>query len=143
MQGESSVAIVGGCGHVGLPLGLALADAGLDVVLYDINEAAIDRVRAGKMPFFERGADEVLDRVLASGHLTLSADAASVADVDIVVIVVGTPVDEHLNPDPGAVVTAIERMLDEHVRKRQNNCLLIPMPRWPSRLGLGKATCWR
>jgi UDP-N-acetyl-D-mannosaminuronic acid dehydrogenase len=93
-------------------LGLALADAGLDVVLYDINETAIDRVRAGKMPFFEQGADEVLDRVLASGRLTLSADPASVGGVDTVIIVVGTPVDEHLNPDPGAVVTAIERMLD-------------------------------
>ena len=36
----SSVAIVGGCGRVGLPLGLALADSGLDVTLYDIAEEA-------------------------------------------------------------------------------------------------------
>lgn len=106
------VAIVGGCGHVGLPLGLALADSGLDVVLYDINEASVDQVRAGKMPFFEQGADEVLARVLESGRLTLSAEASSVSGVEHVVVVVGTPVDQHLNPDPGAVVTAIERMLD-------------------------------
>ena len=106
------VAVVGGCGHVGLPLGLAFADAGLDVVLYDIDEGAIDKVRAGKMPFVEKGADEVLSRVLASGNLTLSADPAAVAAVEHVVVVIGTPVDEHLNPDPAAVVTSIERMVD-------------------------------
>jgi UDP-N-acetyl-D-mannosaminuronic acid dehydrogenase len=107
-----AVAVVGGCGHVGLPLGLAFADAGLDVLLYDIDEHAIDKVRAGKMPFVEKGAEEVLARVLASGKLTLSADPAAVADVEHVVVVIGTPVDEHLNPDPAAVVNAIERMLD-------------------------------
>jgi UDP-N-acetyl-D-mannosaminuronic acid dehydrogenase len=106
------VAIVGGCGHVGLPLGLAFADAGLDVVLFDIDQAAIDVIRSGRMPFLEHGADEVLGRVLASGHLTLSADPSSVATADVVVVVIGTPVDEHLNPDPGAVVRAIEQMLD-------------------------------
>ncbi len=97
---------------MGLPLGLAFADAGLDVVLYDIDHEAIDKVGAGKMPFLERGADEVLARVLASGRLTLSADPASIAVVEHVVVVVGTPVDEHLNPDPAVVVRAIELMLD-------------------------------
>ena len=63
-----------GAATSGLPLGLAFADAGLDVVLYDIDEDAVDRVRAGKMPFVEQGADEVLARVLANGRLTLSAD---------------------------------------------------------------------
>jgi len=109
---DQSVAIVGGCGRVGLPLGLALADAGLQVALYDINPAAVDQVRAGKMPFHEDGADEVLDRVLANGRLTLSTDPESVAPADHVVVIVGTPVDEHLNPDPKFVLTAIERMLD-------------------------------
>jgi UDP-N-acetyl-D-mannosaminuronic acid dehydrogenase len=112
VSGAQRVAIVGGCGHVGLPLGLAFADAGLDVVLFDIDEVAIDKIRAGRMPFFERGADEVLARVLANGNLTLSSDPSSVGTVDVVVVVIGTPVDEHLNPDPGAVVRAIEGMLD-------------------------------
>ncbi len=97
---------------MGLPLGLAFADAGLQVVLYDVNEAAIDTVRAGKMPFVEAGADEVLARVLDNGRLTLSSDPASVTGADAVVVVIGTPVDEHLNPDPAAVVRAIEAMVD-------------------------------
>jgi UDP-N-acetyl-D-mannosaminuronic acid dehydrogenase len=114
-----SVAIVGGCGHVGLPLGLAFADAGLDVLLYDINEAAIDTVKNGRMPFVEQGAEEVLARVLAAERLTLSSDPASVTDVEHVVVVVGTPVDQHLNPDPAAVVKAIEVMLP-HLRDGQH-----------------------
>lgn len=110
-MGAKDVAIVGGCGHVGLPLGLAFADAGLDVVLYDINEDSASMVRNGKMPFLERGADEVLARVLEAGRLTTSTEASSVADVEHVVVVIGTPVDEHLNPDPAAVVRAIETMV--------------------------------
>ena len=41
MSGSNGVAIVGGCGHVGLPLGLAFASRGLDVVLYDVNERSV------------------------------------------------------------------------------------------------------
>ena len=39
------VCVVGGLGHVGLPLGISLADAGKQVVLYDINEQAIKTVK--------------------------------------------------------------------------------------------------
>lgn len=118
-QQQSGVAIVGGCGRVGLPLGLALADTGIPVLLYDIDAVAVDRVRAGKMPFHEDGADEALRRVLDAGTLTLSTEPDAVAAVEHVVIVVGTPVDEHLNPDPRFVLTALERMLG-HLRDGQH-----------------------
>jgi len=119
MSSADRVAVVGGCGHVGLPLGLAFADSGLSVLLYDIDASAVDAVRSGKMPFFETGADEVLARVLANGNLTLTTDPNQVSEVDHVVVVIGTPVDEHLNPDPGAVVRAIELMAD-HLRDGQH-----------------------
>ena len=60
---ERDVVIVGGCGHVGLPLGLAFADRGLNVALFDLNGDAVDQVESGVMPFAEAGADEVLQRV--------------------------------------------------------------------------------
>lgn len=119
MTSEERVAVVGGCGHVGLPLGLAFADAGLSVLLYDIDADAVEAVRSGKMPFFERGAEEVLARVLDAGTLDLTTDPTRVSEVDHVVVVIGTPVDEHLNPDPGAVVRAIELMVD-HLRDGQH-----------------------
>ena len=102
MSFEFDLAIVGGCGHVGLPLGLAFADRGSKVALYDVNEASVASVAAGNMPFVEDGAEPVLRRVL-SGNLHVSSDPSVVAAAEAVVIVVGTPVDEHLNPDPNVV----------------------------------------
>ena len=105
------LAIVGGCGRVGLPLGIAFAEAGLAVTLYDHDDAAVDRVRAGKMPFREEGADEALERVTGSGALTASTEPAVVSEAANVVIVVGTPVDEHLNPDPESILRVVDALL--------------------------------
>jgi UDP-N-acetyl-D-mannosaminuronic acid dehydrogenase len=103
----SDVAVVGGCGHVGLPLAIAFADHGLKTHIYDIDVDAVERVRRGVMPFYEADADEPLRRVLENGNLEVSADAVTVAGAESVVVVIGTPVDDHLNPDPSAVRAAI------------------------------------
>jgi UDP-N-acetyl-D-mannosaminuronic acid dehydrogenase len=59
------------------------------------------------MPFYEKGAEEPLRRALENGKLEVSTDASSVEGAENVVVVIGTPVDEHLNPDPSAVRAAI------------------------------------
>jgi UDP-N-acetyl-D-mannosaminuronic acid dehydrogenase len=114
MSFERDVVVVGGCGHVGLPLGLAFAERGLQVALYDVNQAAVDEVASGRMPFDEAGAQAVLERVLTS-RLTVSTDPTVVSSAEHVVIVIGTPVDEHLNPDPNAVSSAIRELLPHMV----------------------------
>ena len=91
------VCIVGGLGHVGLPLGISLAQSGKKVVLYDINKEAIDIVSQGKMPFMEKGAEEILKEVLEK-NLSVSSNLQVISKSCFVVIVIGTPVDEHLNP---------------------------------------------
>jgi UDP-N-acetyl-D-mannosaminuronic acid dehydrogenase len=106
MSFEHDVVVVGGCGHVGLPLGLAFADRGLDVVLYDINQAVVDDVQAGRLPFHEAGAAQVMGRVLGT-RLSATSDPAVVGTAEHVIVVIGTPVDEHLNPDPTLVGTAL------------------------------------
>ncbi len=113
MSFTQDVVIVGGCGRVGLPFGLALADAGLSVTLYDRDAHAVDQVRAGKMPFLEQGADELLERMIATDRFTATVDPHSVRDAEHVIVVVGTPVDEHLNPDPKCVLLAVEGLLDQ------------------------------
>jgi UDP-N-acetyl-D-mannosaminuronic acid dehydrogenase len=112
------VCVVGGCGRVGLPLGIALAARGLSVVLYDIDAAAVGRVNAGEMPFAEEGAAPMLAEALAAGRLRATTDAAAAGLAEALVVVVGTPVDEHLNPDLGAVPRAIERCAG-HLRDGQ------------------------
>jgi UDP-N-acetyl-D-mannosaminuronic acid dehydrogenase len=105
----TDVCIVGGCGRVGLPLGIALASRGLSVTLYDINAAAVATVNAGVLPFDEAGAGPVLAQAVAAGRLRASTEPVSVGEAEHLVVVVGTPVDEHLNPDLGAVPRALER----------------------------------
>ena len=104
---DRDVVVIGGCGHVGLPLALAFADRGANVAIYDVSEAAVAAVNSGRMPFAEPGADEVLQRALAEGRLHASADPAVVGSAEHVVVVIGTPVDEHLNPDQNAIPKAL------------------------------------
>lgn len=102
-----SVVVIGGCGHVGLPLAIALADRGARVVSYDINPKAVDVVMSGRLPFDEPQGDKYLKSVLESGSFRATCDPTSIADADVVVVVIGTPVDEHLNPDAEAVPRAV------------------------------------
>lgn len=109
MSFSHDVVIVGGCGRVGLPLGLAFAERGLGVVLFDVNEGAVAQVTAGVMPFDEPGAPEVLAKTIGK-NLTATCDPSTLSWAENVVVVIGTPVDEHLNPDPQAVPDAIEHL---------------------------------
>lgn len=112
---DRKVCVVGGCGHVGLPLGMAFADTGHQVVLYDINQESVDTVNRGVMPFMEDKAPQVLERVVASGNLKATVEPESIAGADVVIIIIGTPVDEHLNPDPNAVINALEPSRDYYM----------------------------
>lgn len=102
---------VGGCGRVGLPLGLAFADRGLSVALFDIDGRAVEQIASGEMPFDEPGGREVLKRVIGD-TLEVTTASSVVSSAESVVVVIGTTVDEHLNPDPSAVPLAIENLKD-------------------------------
>ena len=69
MSSDLDVVVLGGAGHVGLPLSLTFADLGLKTGIYDISQPTLDRIAAGEMPFLETGAPELLKKVLASGRL--------------------------------------------------------------------------
>ena len=94
---ERKVVIIGGCGHVGLPLGVTFARAGAKTLLLDIDERAVASVQSGKFPFLERGGNAELEDALKKG-LKVSSDPRECAGCDVFVFVTGTPVDEHLNP---------------------------------------------
>jgi UDP-N-acetyl-D-mannosaminuronic acid dehydrogenase len=106
------VVVVGGFGHAGLPLALSLANKGQKVCALDVNRERGELLRRGEMPFLEAGADEILRRVLRSGHLKLSLDPRVITDTETVIIIIGTPVDRHLNPEFEAMRDMIESYLD-------------------------------
>ena len=65
----ADLTVVGGAGHVGIPLVLALADAGLTVNVNDLNETALAMLSSGKLPFIEHGAAPLLAKALESQRL--------------------------------------------------------------------------
>ena len=103
------VCVVGGCGHVGLPLAISFADRGLRVGIHDIDERAVALVGSGAMPFREPGAAEILARVVGR-TLEVTTDPAIVARASHVIVVIGTPVDEHLNPTFHTIKRFFERL---------------------------------
>ena len=112
MKTIKRVTIVGGCGHVGLPLGIVLAShASFQVDLLDIDPVKIEMVNSGAMPFMERGADELLRQVIGKS-LKATLDPTSIKSADAVITVVGTPVDRHLNPTVGDIYRSIDALLD-------------------------------
>ena len=94
------IVIIGGLGHVGLPLGLVFANKGLKVCLHDKDSKNAELVQNGVMPFIEYGADPILKKLIKKKDaLTISSDIRDVSLAKYVIIAIGTPVDEYLNPN--------------------------------------------
>jgi UDP-N-acetyl-D-mannosaminuronic acid dehydrogenase len=98
-----SVAIVG-LGRVGLPLALAFADRGLEVLGIDNDPERLASLHAREMPFHEAGAQELLDRV----ELALSDRIEDAAGADHIVITLGTPSFSHIEIDMSQIREALD-----------------------------------
>jgi len=98
-KSEPSICIVGGAGHVGLPLALVLASKGHSVRIYDLNREVLKRIQGGEMPFAEADAEPLLRQALDANRLSFSSSPDSIADVPTVIVTIGTPVDEFMNPE--------------------------------------------
>ncbi len=87
------VSIIGGVGHIGLPLGLLLKKQNLRVALIDIDEKNINLVNQKKMPFFEKGAQKLLNN-----GIFVTNDFKYLKQSKTIIICIGTPIDEYFNP---------------------------------------------
>lgn len=87
------VAIIGGAGHIGLPLGLLLKNKKCKVILVDVDKKNIDKIKSKKMPFYEKGAEKLLKK-----GIDVTTDYQVVKSAKIIIICIGTPVDEYSNP---------------------------------------------
>jgi UDP-N-acetyl-D-mannosaminuronic acid dehydrogenase len=108
---NADITVVGGAGHVGIPLVLALAESGLRVNVNDLNQATLDTLAAGKLPFIETGAEPVLARALANKRLVFSNGPDRISTGGPVIITIGTPIDEFLNPVRRVVQDCVEPLL--------------------------------
>lgn len=113
----SSIAVIG-TGYVGLITGAGFADLGNDVVCVDILEEKIAKLRAGAMPFFEPGLEELVRRTSEAGRLQFTTDyAAAIPGADFIFITVDTPPSGNGKADMSRVAHA-SRSLAPHLSGR-------------------------
>lgn len=106
------IAVIG-TGYVGLTTSIGLASLGHKVTGYDIDSAKIEILKAGQLPIFEPGLDQILVEVLESGDLRVTPDLAdAVTDADFVFTCVPTPQDEDGSSDLSYVIAATHAMKD-------------------------------
>lgn len=113
---KKTLAIVG-TGRVGLPLALCFADHGFQVYGIDNNPQLLEQLRRGQMPFWEEGGEALLKKHLGQGFRP-TADYAVVREVETIIVTLGTPVDEYLNP-VYAELEALLKQIREHLRPAQ------------------------
>ena len=110
-QSPADICVVGGAGHVGLPLAIVFATKNHRVLIYDLNENSMDVIRSGRMPFMENGAEPLLQEVLSKGLLIFTSRAEDVSGVRSLVITVGKPVDEFLSPSLRGITRCFDDLL--------------------------------
>jgi UDP-N-acetyl-D-mannosaminuronic acid dehydrogenase len=108
---NADITVIGGAGHVGIPLVLALAEAGLRVNVNDLNQATLDTLKSSKLPFIEEGAEAVLAKALADKRLVFTNSPDSISTSGPVIITIGTPIDEFLNPVRRVVQACVDSVL--------------------------------
>ena len=108
---NADMTVVGGGGHVGIPLVLAFAEAGLRVNVNDRNAAVLDTLQTGRLPFIEIGADGLLTKALAAKRLVFTTSPDRISTGGPVIITIGTPIDEFLNPVRKVVQDCIDTLL--------------------------------
>lgn len=107
----ADLTVVGGAGHVGIPLVLSFAAKGLTVNVNDLNLDSLAALKAGRLPFIEYGAEELLSKALRDNKLIFTSTPGEISNSGPVVVTIGTPVDEFLNPERHVVLKCIDDLL--------------------------------
>ena len=114
----SKIAVIGGCGRLGLKLSLILANKGHQVTAIDLDEERITELKGGNLPFVETGAEIFLEEALKNRTLKLSLENDLVTLADVIIITIGTPVDSNLNPTLEPIAGVIFDIAD-YIKEKQ------------------------
>jgi UDP-N-acetyl-D-mannosaminuronic acid dehydrogenase len=94
-----------------LPLGVTLASKNVSVTAYDNDKKSVDLVAKGTPHFYEPGLKELLNESMGNKSFKASNDPGVLRKADTIIIVIGTPIDQHQNPDPNTVVNVVEELI--------------------------------
>lgn len=107
---KNKITVIGGAGHIGLPLSIVFANKGFDVAVLDKNISAMNIAKKGIMPFKEKDGEKNLKKALKKKIKFYSKPSSFISD-STVVITVGTPVDNFLNPDMRQIKECIDSLI--------------------------------
>ncbi len=109
------IAVVG-MGYVGLVSGVCLASMGHNIVGIDIDAEKVAGLRAGVPGIFERGLEDLLNAELKAERISFSTDVGEIADVDVLLVAVGTPQSDSGEADLSAVYSVV-RAASAHLKR--------------------------
>ena len=117
LQNCTAEVAVMGMGYVGLPLALALGEAGFEVWAVDVDEARVRQLREGKSYLLEI-EDEAISKLVDAGKLRATTEMSPIRRADAVIVCVPTPLSKTRDPDLSYVVSATAAIA-EHLRPPQ------------------------
>ncbi len=88
---KADVVVVGGAGHVGFPLAVVIANAGMNVYGLDVNETSCKLLNQGRVIYKEDDAEEELQKALDSKRIEFGTDVTKIKEAGYVIIIIGTP----------------------------------------------------
>jgi UDP-N-acetyl-D-mannosaminuronic acid dehydrogenase len=122
MKKPYEVAIVGGAGHVGAPLAILMADRGIRTLVHDINQKSLDTLASGKLPFFEEDGEPLLQKAIQADQIGFTSRSADLEGVPIIIVTIGTPVDEFHNPILKVVTDCFDQLMPY---LSDNQCIIL------------------
>ena len=126
------IAIIG-TGYVGLVSGSGISDFGHKVICADIDEEKIKMLQTGKIPIYEPGLDELVERNTKAERLSFSTDVGkTIRDSEVIFIAVSTPQKENGEADISAV-KAVAKIIGQNLNNRKVVCTKSTVP-----IGTGK-----
>ncbi len=96
---EKNISIIGGAGHIGLPLALAFTEKKFHVHLIDKNEKNLNLIGSNKMPFLEFRAEKSLKKALNRKLLYFEKNLENISLSKYIIICIGTPINSQLKPN--------------------------------------------
>lgn len=96
---KNKIIIIGGAGHVGAPLGIALSNKGYNVTLLDLNTKFNRMLNNGKMPFVEEKCESLLKKSLKRKRIIATDDFEEIKNNKYIVIAIGTNIKKNFNPE--------------------------------------------
>lgn len=117
IDNRTSVIGIIGMGYVGLPLAVAAYEASFPILGFDVDQAKIEGINDGRSPIGRIG-DATIGKMRQSGRFEVTDDYCRLAECDVIIICVPTPLNKYREPDLSYVTGTTEKIA-EHIRPGQ------------------------